>query len=752
MKHNKIYLFTLLLAGMLALATIAQERVVNIYRNGEVIQSYAVTEIDSLKVEKVLSAPGNVRATLDGETVVVTWDVVAEAQFYEVYRSSDNVTYTILSADVTETNYIDATPQNGNNYYKVRAIGESLSSDYSTASNAISYTVEELASGLYLGVTGFNQALYNYPIQLLDSETQSGFNNFINGLTAKNGTVLYYSVDEAISTLQSRRFPDDLFNVAIVTFTDGLDKGSMMLNSNYESDEEYLSAVNSRIVNEKVSSQEISAYSIGIRGDDVSDVAKFNANLQQLASSPSNAFEVSSMNEVNTKFEEIAKQLKEQSYIQTISLNIPGEANGTKIRFTFDNVTNAANSTLYIEGTFNLKNKTLEGVTYYGLTSTSGTTVQGTVDGIFVSFTFEGITTDSKQTVSRDYINEWTYISSTEAWQINSEFDRDQNTDIIVEEKSAAIMLVLDCSSSLGDQFSTMQNSAKSFINTLVNGSEEDDNGSGSGNNNVSGEPFDIFASLSYDDMVYVEGGTFLMGAQTSSSSSANYDSDAYSDESPVHSVTLSSYYIGKYEVTQQLWEYVMNYTGAAADGSTMTAVATDPWLGDYDPSSTYGKGDYYPAYYVSYEDIVNHFIPRLNKITGKTFRLPTEAEWEYAARGGNKSKGCKYSGSNTIGDVAWYYDYVNSSSKTHQVGTKQANELGIYDMSGNVWEWCSDRYGSYSSTSQTDPTGPTSGSCRVLRGGGWYYSAQYCRVSDRDDFAPSARSCIIGFRLLYQQ
>lgn len=750
MKHNKIYLFTLLLAGMLALATIAQERVVNIYRNGEVIQSYAVTEIDSLKVEKVLSAPGNVRATLDGETVVVTWDVVAEAQFYEVYRSSDNVTYTILSADVTETNYIDATPQNGNNYYKVRAIGESLSSDYSTASNAISYTVEELASGLYLGVTGFNQALYNYPLQLLDSETQSGFNNFINELTAKNGTVLYYSVDEAISTLQGCRFPDDLFNVAIVTFTDGLDKGSMMLNSNYESDEEYLSAVNSRIVNEKVSSQEISAYSIGIRGDDVSDVAKFNANLQQLASSPSNAFEVSSMNEVNTKFEEIAKQLKEQSYIQTISLNIPGEANGTKIRFTFDNVTNAANSKLYIEGIFNLKNKTLEGVTYYGLTSTSGTTVQGTVDGIFVSFTFEGITTDSKQTVSRDYINEWTYISSTEAWQINSEFDRDQNTDIIVEEKSAAIMLVLDCSSSLGDQFSTMQNSAKSFINTLVNGSEEDDNGSGSGNNNVSGEPFDIFASLSYDDMVYVEGGTFLMGAQSSSSSSSNYDSGAYSDESPVHSVTLSSYYIGKYEVTQQLWEYVMNYTGTAADGSTMTAVATDPWLGDSNPSSTYGKGNYYPAYFVSYNDIVDYFIPRLNKITGKTFRLPTEAEWEYAARGGNQSKGYKYSGSNAIGDVAWYYG--NASKTTHPVGTKSPNELGIYDMSGNVWEWCSDWYGSYSSTAQTNPTGASSGSDRVDRGGSWHNDAHYCRVPNRSYYNPSYGLAINGFRLLYQK
>ncbi len=272
---------------------------------------------------------------------------------------------------------------------------------------------------------------------------------------------------------------------------------------------------------------------------------------------------------------------------------------------------------------------------------------------------------------------------------------------------------------------------------------------SGEDSDAVSSSPLDIFTSLSYDDMVYVEGGFFVMGAQTSSSCSANYDSDANSNESPVHSVTLSSYYIGKYEVTQQLWEYVMNYTGAAADGTILSAVASDPWLGDSNPSSTLGKGDYYPAYYVSYEDIVNHFIPRLNKITGKTFRLPTEAEWEYAARGGNQSKGCKYSGSNTIGDVAWYY--ANSSS-TQQVGTKQANELGIYDMSGNVWEWCSDRYGSYSSTSQTDPTGPTSGSDRVVRGGSWDFNARYCRVSTRYYDTPSYRRVSIGFRLLYQQ
>ena len=280
-------------------------------------------------------------------------------------------------------------------------------------------------------------------------------------------------------------------------------------------------------------------------------------------------------------------------------------------------------------------------------------------------------------------------------------------------------------------------------------GEEEpiDDNGDTPGD--VLGSEFDIFESLSYDDMVYVEGGAFLMGAQTSSSSSANYDCDAFGYESPVHSVTLSSYYIGKYEVTQQLWEYVMNYTGAAADGTILSAVASDPWLGDSNPSSTYGKGDYYPAYYVSYEDIVNHFIPRLNKITGKTFRLPTEAEWEYAARGGNQSKGCKYSGSNTIDDVGWY---SGNSLSTRQVGTKQANELGIYDMSGNVWEWCSDWYGSYSSTSQTDPTGPTSGSYRVLRGGSWFNYAQICRVSYRGSFTPSYRYISNGFRLLFQQ
>ena len=259
----------------------------------------------------------------------------------------------------------------------------------------------------------------------------------------------------------------------------------------------------------------------------------------------------------------------------------------------------------------------------------------------------------------------------------------------------------------------------------------------------------DIFISLEKDEMVYVEGGTFTMGA-----TSEQGTSDPWEYEYPTHQVTLSDFYIGKYEVTQQLWEYVMKYSGTAADGTSMSAYSSDVWLGT-NLSSSYGVGNYYPAYYVSWEDIVNIFIPRLNKITGKTFRLPTEAEWEYAARGGNKSQSYKYSGSNTIGDVAWFEDnayYVGSSSSdygTHQVGTKSPNELGIYDMSGNVWEWCSDWFGSYSSSSQTNPTGPTSGSYRVLRGGGWNLNARSCRVSYRDGGNPDGRPNDVGFRLV---
>ena len=216
-------------------------------------------------------------------------------------------------------------------------------------------------------------------------------------------------------------------------------------------------------------------------------------------------------------------------------------------------------------------------------------------------------------------------------------------------------------------------------------------------------------------DMVKVEAGTFMMGA-TPEMEKPN------SDEKPVHQVTLiNDYYMGKYEVTQALWEAVM--------GS----------------NPSYFKGDNLPVEKVSWNDC-QEFISKLNSLTGRKFRLPTEAEWEYAARGGKKSRGYQYSGSRKISDVAWYEG--NSRSKTHPVGRKQANELGIYDMSGNVWEWCSDWYGSYSSSSQTNPMGSDSGAKRVRRGGSWCYIARICRSSYRYGDAPDCRGLYLGLRL----
>ncbi|MBR4492985.1 MAG: formylglycine-generating enzyme family protein [Bacteroidales bacterium] len=214
--------------------------------------------------------------------------------------------------------------------------------------------------------------------------------------------------------------------------------------------------------------------------------------------------------------------------------------------------------------------------------------------------------------------------------------------------------------------------------------------------------------------MIYVKGATFQMGATFEQGSYAE------SDEKPVHSVTLSDYYMGETEVTQALWKAVM--------GS----------------NPSYFKGNNLPVENVSYDVIVSEFLPKLNRLTGKTFRLPTEAEWEYAARGGSRSG--EFSGSNKIDAVAWYDG--NSGGKTHAVGTKQPNELGLYDMNGNVLEWCSDWYSEYSDVMQTNPKGPTSGSDRVVRGGSWYDCAEHCRVSYRDYGDPRNRGRDNGLRL----
>lgn len=216
-------------------------------------------------------------------------------------------------------------------------------------------------------------------------------------------------------------------------------------------------------------------------------------------------------------------------------------------------------------------------------------------------------------------------------------------------------------------------------------------------------------------EMVYVEGGAFQMGSDDS-------DESAERIENPKHEVSVSDFQIGKYEVDQRLWENIMGTN----------------------PSQI--KGDSLPVTNVSWND-VQEFIKRLNKITKKKYRLPTEAEWEYAARGGNRSQGFIYVGSNNPDSVAWHFD--NSGRMPHKIGTKQPNELGIFDMGGNIQEWVNDWYGAYTDDPQTNPKGPkSSGIGKILRGGNFLILPEYGRPSYRSVSNPNFRSPFIGFRL----
>ncbi len=322
--------------------------------------------------------------------------------------------------------------------------------------------------------------MQTYPIEHLSEDNASAYHSFIDGLSATESfTWLYYAVDKSVDKLQETQFPADLSKVAVVTFTDGLDIGSLDEKDKdepgkYLTNSDYRDALHTRLNNEKVSDNKIAAYTIGIIEGKGASLTTFRNNMNSLATSSANVFEVSDINNLNQIFQEIANSLSETNYVQKFVLSISGQSHNEKCKFTFDNVTSHSSSRLYIEGIYDRQKKALTNIVYGGLTSSSGTTVMGVYnenDGKY-DFTFEDLQAIDGKLIPTDHVNHW--FTDEGVWQdVDDEFFFNPDDATVQKiKRSAAIMLNLDCSKSMnGTKFAKLQEAAHSFVKTLVDNS-----------------------------------------------------------------------------------------------------------------------------------------------------------------------------------------------------------------------------------------------------------------------------------------
>ena len=329
--------------------------------------------------------------------------------------------------------------------------------------------------GLYLGIQGFNIGLFYHPLQHLSNKSINTYSSFIDDLSMGNGTLLYYAVDKSIDYLQENNYPSNLYNVAIVTFTDGLDATSLgpKYGNNFIYDSEYISKLGTRLNYETVSDKKIESYTIGVLGEDAETAKElFDLNMSSLATSSDKVFNVSNMSEVNTVFYEIARNLGETNTFYKITLTeIMPPNHGQKARFTFDDITSYNSSSKYIEGVCNIDTSnwtvTLEDVKYVGITSSSGSIVTFVEDGDMYKLMFNDLQFNDGQPVVEDNVKYW--WTKQDVWIQNSEFVSGKNTDLERIQRTAAIMLNLDCSSSLKTEgFNVLKSAAKAFVATLL--------------------------------------------------------------------------------------------------------------------------------------------------------------------------------------------------------------------------------------------------------------------------------------------
>ena len=328
-------------------------------------------------------------------------------------------------------------------------------------------------SGIYMGVTSFNTTLKTLPIQRLSDTTKNTFFDFINGLQMDNATLLYYAVEKSIDALGNPIYPDNLSNAILITFTDGLDQGSLAMNPTPKNWRNYATQLHTKINKTKIQGLPLKAYTIGLKSADVLDDEQFMFNLTQLASDDSKAHPVTNIAEVENELTKIYEELNRQTSKRIISITVPMMSDGDKYRLTLDGTdasSSAKDSKRWIQGTFSIDDYSLNGIEYYGISSTSGTKVKGSLNGLYLTFTFDDCRDETGNVldIKDEDIDEWIYIPSRDDWQHNVEMMREGVIKVEDIKTSAAIMFALDASKSLGDQFPALKTTATNFIQRLL--------------------------------------------------------------------------------------------------------------------------------------------------------------------------------------------------------------------------------------------------------------------------------------------
>ncbi len=542
--------------------------------------------------------------------------------------------------------------------------------------------------GMYLGIIGFNEQLYQKDISLLNSATKQSFTSFIGGLNTADGTALYYADYTGLKKLQAYPEPPALKQVALVTFTDGLDNLStsndVMNPEGYNSTSNYRAALHNMIMSEKVYGHYVSAYTIGLKGTDVlNNLSEFRTNLNMLASSPNNVFEADNMSVALEQFEFIANTLYSQTTTVNLKLKLPGGLDdGLVIRFTFDNTSNGDNSNKYIQATYKRtanNGRCLENISYHGFKqgASSITSVSQTETGTFHWFEFENLNLPNDNPISQNeisYLQLWKRQGSV--WQKDSEFTPDSSSEITENKSSALIMLVLDCTTSLGADFNEMKNAAVRFVETLVTSSG---NGSGNGGGNGGGAtvPEGIINgkfSVSAGQKVYFSKGNLQYQASTSKwrfaehqfdcIGNANSSIDQYNNNwIDLFGWSTSDFAHGA--TCYQPYSTSQNYNDYLAYGSTSANLNDQTGLADWGVNAISNGGN-----------------------QTRTWRTLTKDEWVYLLQSRNTSSGLRYAKAQVSGKNGLILFPDDWSNSTYVMINANSSSASYSDnvFSSSIW------------------------------------------------------------------